>query len=234
MISEAKRSMISPSNFIISKWSSRYGHNLTELFKLLSVMQSFSAMEQIKHLVDPAYHIWFQSKLPKKDNEKKLNNLNSIILVDSRNAPEAEPKGEIKEALKELLNIPEICVQQLKEATNNWAEGNILGRGGFGIVYAGEYLSTKVAIKKLEYREDRSGSSKKHLIQSLNELRHLNRVRHDNILPIYGYAFQEDGTCFVVFQLMAGRALDDRLSKRSGFEPLSWLHRWRIAKGTAR
>jgi serine/threonine protein kinase len=95
-------------------------------------------------------------------------------------------------------------------------------------------LSMKVAIKKLEYREDRSGSSKNHLIPLLNELRRLNRVRHENILPIYGYAFQEDGTCFVVFQLKAGRILDDRLSKRIGFEPLSLIHRWRIAKRTAR
>jgi Protein tyrosine and serine/threonine kinase len=213
MTSEARRLRTSPSNFIISKWSLGYGHNVTELFKLLSLMQSFRAMEQIKHLVDPAYHIWFKPKQQTHSSEKKLKDLKE---------------------LKEKLNIPEICVQQLKEATNNWAEANILGEGGFGIVYVGDYLLTKMAIKKLVPRVKGAGLSKANFMQSLNELRLLNRVRHDNILPIYGYAFEDDGTCFLVFQLMAGKALDVRLSIHSGFKPLIWFDRLKIAKGTAR
>jgi Protein kinase domain len=196
-------------------------------------MESFNAMESIKDLVDPAYHVWLKPKKSFNGTDKKIKE-SDIFEVKKKHILEEEPKAEFKEALKELLNIPEICAHELKKATNSWDEKNILGRGGFGIVYSGEYLSTKVAIKKLEYREDRSGSSKKHLIQSLNELRHLNRVRHDNILPIYGYAFQDDGTCFVVYQLMPGKALDGRLTRRKGLEPLTWPERWRIARGTAR
>lgn len=234
MVFEAARSGRLPSHVIISKWSLRYGHNVTELFKLLSLMQSFGAMESIKDLVHPAYHVWLKPKKTLNGNHKKIDDFKSQIFAAKKDAMEEEPKAEFKEALKELLNIPEICAHELKKATNNWDKKNILGRGGFGVVYSGEYLSTKVAIKKLEYREDRSGSSKKHLIQSLNELRHLNRVRHDNILAIYGYAFQDDGTCFVVYQLMPGKALDDRLNRRTGLEPLTWPERWRIARGTAR
>lgn len=99
-------------------------------------------------------------------------------------------------------------------------------------------MSTKVAIKKLEYRASRSGTSKDHLAQSLNELRHLNHCRHDNILPIYGYAIKDD-TCLVVYQLMPGGSLDERLLETKilrlkNLEPLTWPQRWNIAKGTSR
>lgn len=235
---EAQRLRRSPSDVLITRWSSRYAHNTTELFKLLSLMQHFQAMTEIEDQVDEKYHVWFkpvQPHLTRLLEDKKLNGQSQIFSVkkEQQQQQENHPKEDFKENMKELLNIPEIPLEQLEEATNKWSEENILGKGGFGIVYRGEWISTAVAIKKLEYRESRSGSSKNHLIQSLNELRHLNHCRHDNILPIYGYAMKDD-TCVVVYQLMPGGSLEDRLSKRSGYEPLTWPQRWNIAKGTAR
>jgi Protein tyrosine and serine/threonine kinase len=231
MVSEASRRGWMPSHFIISKWSSRYGHNVTELFKLLSVMESFDAMESIKDLVDPAYHVWMKPKKLSNGSGKNIRE-SEIFKVEKKQVHEKEPKAD-KEALKELLSIPEICVQELEAATNNWHKDNKLGSGGFGVVYKGEYKSTEVAIKKLKYRGDGRGTSKEDLYQFLNELRLLNKVRHDNILPIYGYAFQEDGAHILVCQLMAG-ALDERLKRNEKFESLNWMERWTIAKGTAR
>ena len=203
-------------------------------------MQHFQAMEVIKDLVDKRYHVWFKpvqphlSRLMAEHSDKKFNISQSKIFNANRDvAKENCAKDEFQERMKELLNIPEIPIEQLEEATNKWADANILGRGGFGVVYSGEWISTKVAIKKLEYRASRSGSSKEQLMQSLNELRHLNHCRHDNILPIYGYAIKED-TCLVVYQLMPGGSLEDRLLKPDVFGPLTWPQRWNIAKGTAR
>lgn len=207
-------------------------------------MQHFQAMNEIKDLVDKRYHVWLTpvkphiSRLMAEKSEKQLNvspkNQSQIFRnVKNNLKQESSPKKEFKEQLKELLNIPEIPIKELEEATNKWSEENVLGKGGFGIVYKGEWLSTNVAIKKLEYRESRSGgSSREHLIQSLNELRHLNHCRHDNILPVYGYAIKDE-TCLVVYQLMPGGSLEERLSKRSNCEPLTWPQRWNIAKGTA-
>jgi hypothetical protein len=203
-------------------------------------MQNFPAMHEIKDLVDPRYHVWLKPVEPRLMNENSNKQLNvpangqSQIFKVINQDKESCPKEEFKENLKDLLNIPEIPIEKLEEATNKWAEENVLGKGGFGVVYKGDYLSTKVAIKKLEYRESRSGTSKDHLVQSLNELRHLNHCRHDNILPIYGYALKDE-TCYVVYQLMPGGSLEERLSKkRSGYEPLTWPQRWNISKGTAR
>lgn len=43
---------------------------------------------------------------------------------------------------------PFITNEELVEATENWNEVNILGRGGFGVVFKGMWKNTKVAIKR--------------------------------------------------------------------------------------
>lgn len=200
-------------------------------------MQNFQAMTEIKDSVDPRYHVWFtpvQSPNNQSGDEKQLNEQSQIFNVKKPKPNSVEPNDDLKETLKEFLNIPEIPLEKLAEATDNWSSENILGKGGFGVVYKGEWLSTKVAIKRLEYRGSRSGgSSKEYLMQSLNEMRHLNNCRHDNIVPIYGYALKDE-ICVVVYQLMTGGSLEERLNKRSGYPPLTWPQRWNIAKGTAR
>lgn len=191
-------------------------------------------MNEIKELVNERYHIWFKSVQPLKEEDKQLNKKSQIFNIMNDVKDEC-PKDELKDNLKSLLNIPEIPIEQLEEATNGWAKENILGKGGFGTVYKGEWISTMVAIKKLEYLESRGGSSKDHLIHesSLNELRLLNSCRHDNVLAVYGYALKDD-ICIVVYQLMTGGSLEERLKKRTGFDSLTWPQRWNISKGVAK
>ncbi|KAM0052906.1 putative protein kinase RLK-Pelle-LRR-IX family [Helianthus debilis subsp. tardiflorus] len=44
-----------------------------------------------------------------------------------------------------------ISIQLLREVTNNFSEDNVLGRGGFGVVYKGElHDGTKIAVKRME------------------------------------------------------------------------------------
>lgn len=69
--------------------------------------------------------------------------------------------------------------------------------------------------------------------QSLGELRILNAVRHDNILPLYGYSLGGDFPC-LVYQFMPNGSLEDRLLCRQGTYPLNWEQRFNIARGTAR
>lgn len=83
--------------------------------------------------------------------------------------------------------ITQIDYEVLRDATNNWSDENILGRGGFGTVFKGMWVSTAVAIKRIENRGTATTEmSRIQIQQSLNELKHLNSCRHDNILPLYG------------------------------------------------
>ncbi len=244
MKTEADRKRKSPTEVLLNKWA-RHGHIITELFKLLANMQHFQAMEVIKNSVPQRYHIWIKpvqphltrlmspQKISGKINNANENAQQSEIFKSKDKNDQLSSKNDIKDNLKNLLNIPEIPIDELMIATNNWSDQNILGKGGFGTVYRGEWLSTKVAIKKLEYRESRSGTSRDYLMQSLNELRHLNHCRHDNILPIYGYALKDE-TCLVVYQLMLGGSLEERISRKNGQDSLTWPQRWNVSKGTAR
>lgn len=45
---------------------------------------------------------------------------------------------------------PLITYNELEQATNFWDKSNILGKGGFGIVFKGFWKNTAVAIKRLE------------------------------------------------------------------------------------
>lgn len=43
-----------------------------------------------------------------------------------------------------------IQYSELVLATDNWSRNNILGEGGFGVVYKGNWRHTDVAIKRLK------------------------------------------------------------------------------------
>lgn len=108
----------------------------------------------------------------------------------------------------------------------------MLGKGGFGTVFKGDWKFTAVAIKRIEYHgADPDKNTKVQIQQSLNELRYLNSCRHDNILPLYGYSIDGKEPC-LVYQLMAGGSLERRLNHPK--VPLNLRQRLNIAVGTAR
>lgn len=131
-----------------------------------------------------------------------------------------------------MSNIPPIDEQELSIATNHWNTVSILGKGGFGTVYKGTWKNTQVAIKRME-NKGLAGANLIPMQQSMGELRILNAVRHDNILPLYGYSLGGDYPC-LVYQFMPNGSLEDRLLCRQGTYPLNWEQRFNIARGTAR
>ena len=49
-----------------------------------------------------------------------------------------------------MSSIPPIDEADLATATNQWSSSAILGKGGFGTVYKGNWKNTQVAIKRME------------------------------------------------------------------------------------
>ncbi|WOL15655.1 hypothetical protein Cni_G24436 [Canna indica] len=125
-----------------------------------------------------------------------------------------------------------ISVQVLRSATKNFALENVLGRGGFGVVYKGElHDGSMIAVKRMES----AVLSNKALDEFHSEITVLSKVRHRNLVSIMGYSV-EDNERLLVYEYMHQGALSKHLFqwKQLDLEPLSWKRRLNIALDVAR
>ncbi|CAH2033972.1 unnamed protein product, partial [Thlaspi arvense] len=125
-----------------------------------------------------------------------------------------------------------ISIQALRVATDNFNEKNILGRGGFGIVYKGELEDgTEIAVKRMES----SVVSGKGLDEFASEVAVLTKVRHRNLVKIHGYCLQGNER-LLVYQYMPQGTLSRHIFnwKEEGLKPLEWSRRLIIASDVAR
>ncbi|KAF5195301.1 Kinase protein [Thalictrum thalictroides] len=72
-------------------------------------------------------------------------------------------------------------LEELERATDNFSERNLIGRGGFGVVYKGTLSDgTLVAVKKM-IESDFEGKS-----EFCNEVEIISNLRHRNLVPLRG------------------------------------------------
>ncbi|RWW58080.1 hypothetical protein BHE74_00035128 [Ensete ventricosum] len=125
-----------------------------------------------------------------------------------------------------------ILVQVLRAATRNFASENVLGQGGFGVVYKGElHDGTMIAVKRME-----SGVLNNTALEEFQaEIAVLSKVRHRNLVSILGYSV-EGSERLIVYEYMPQGALNKHLFqwKQLELEPLSWKKRLNIALDVAR
>uniref|UniRef100_A0ACD5YI54 Uncharacterized protein n=1 Tax=Avena sativa TaxID=4498 RepID=A0ACD5YI54_AVESA len=116
----------------------------------------------------------------------------------------------------------------LEKATGNFSESNVLGAGGFGCVYKGNFDGGFVAaVKRL------GGEDQEYEKEFENELDLLQRIRHSNIVSLVGFCIHEENR-FIVYELMENGSLETQLHGPSDGSALSWHIRMKIALDTAR
>uniref|UniRef100_A0A0E0BD29 non-specific serine/threonine protein kinase n=1 Tax=Oryza glumipatula TaxID=40148 RepID=A0A0E0BD29_9ORYZ len=119
--------------------------------------------------------------------------------------------------------------RELEEATNRFAAENVLGEGGYGVVYKGILRdNTAVAIKNLH--NNRGQAEKDFKV----EVATIGRVRHKNLVSLLGYC--SEGACrLLVYEYMENSNLDKWLHHGDDeISPLTWDMRMHILLGTAR
>ncbi|XP_058182724.1 phytosulfokine receptor 1 [Rhododendron vialii] len=126
-------------------------------------------------------------------------------------------------------NNKELCLDDLLKATNDFDQENIIGCGGFGLVYRATLPdSRKVAIKRLcgEYGQmEREFQA---------EVEALSRAQHTNLVLLQGYCTYKNDR-LLIYSFMENGSLDYWLhEKPDGPSSLDWDTRLHIAQGAAR
>ncbi|KAK7400060.1 hypothetical protein VNO78_11259 [Psophocarpus tetragonolobus] len=127
---------------------------------------------------------------------------------------------------------PTISIQVIRQVTNNFSEDNILGRGGFGVVYKGElHDGTKIAVKRMQS----VAMGNKGLKEFQAEIAVLSKVRHRHLVALLGYCINGDER-ILVYEYMPQGTLTQHLFEwpEHGYAPLTWKQRVAIALDVAR
>lgn len=124
--------------------------------------------------------------------------------------------------------IEDLTILDMLKATDNFNQSNIIGCGGFGLVYKATLNSgTKLAIKKL------SGDMGLMDKEFKAEVEALSTAQHKNLVTLQGYCVH-DGFRLLIYTYMENGSLDYWLhEKPDGASQLSWPIRLRIAQGAS-
>ncbi|KAL8172469.1 hypothetical protein V2J09_024273 [Rumex salicifolius] len=120
-------------------------------------------------------------------------------------------------------------LRELEVATNGLADENVIGEGGYGIVYSGILGdNTRVAVKNL--LNNRGQAEKEFKV----EVEAIGRVRHKNLVRLLGYCV-EGAYRMLVYEYVDNGNLDQWLHGDVGeVSPLTWDIRMNIILGTAK
>ncbi|OIV93754.1 hypothetical protein TanjilG_07657 [Lupinus angustifolius] len=117
--------------------------------------------------------------------------------------------------------------EELADATNNFANENIVGQGGFGYVHKGVLHNGKeVAVKSLK-----SGSGQGER-EFQAEIDIISRVHHRHLVSLVGYCIW-GGQRMLVYEYVQNQTLEHHLHGK-GVPTMDWPTRMRIAVGSAK
>ncbi|XVF74887.1 hypothetical protein PTKIN_Ptkin13bG0146800 [Pterospermum kingtungense] len=124
--------------------------------------------------------------------------------------------------------VKDLTIFELLKATDNFNQENIVGCGGFGLVYKAILADgTKLAIKKL------SGDFGLMEREFKAEVEALSTAQHENLVSLQGYCVHE-GFRLLIYSYMENGNLDYWLhEKADGPSHLDWQTRLKIARGAS-
>ncbi|XP_004293018.1 PREDICTED: L-type lectin-domain containing receptor kinase IX.1-like [Fragaria vesca subsp. vesca] len=158
--------------------------------------------------------VWFLFYRKRRETNGEITDDDSMVLQDLN--PEDFEKG---------TGPRKFSYNELALATNNFAQEEKLGEGGFGGVYKGfiKDMNAYVAVKKI------SRGSKQGLKEYAAEVSIISRLRHRNLVQLIGWC--HDKKLLLVYEFMPNGSLDAHLFKQKGL--LTWEVRYKIAHGLA-
>ncbi|CAH8257069.1 unnamed protein product [Arabidopsis lyrata] len=174
------------------------------------------------------FHFWKRKQkrsiaiqTPIVDQVRSQDSLMNEVVVSSRSYQSEENKTE-------YLDLPLIEWEALAMATNNFSKDNMLGQGGFGIVYKGMLLDGKeIAVKRL------SKMSSQGTDEFMNEVRLIAKLQHINLVRLLGCCVDK-GEKMLIYEFLENLSLDSHLFDKTRRSNLNWQKRFDIINGIAR
>ncbi|CAK9173616.1 unnamed protein product [Ilex paraguariensis] len=138
----------------------------------------------------------------------------------------SEAFGPSKLVLFQNSDCKDLTVADLLNSTNNFSQANIIGCGGFGLVYKADLSNgMKAAIKRL------SGDCGQMEREFQAEVEALSRAQHKNLVSLQGYC-RHGNDRLLIYAYMENGSLDYWLHERvDGSSVLRWDTRLKIAQG---
>ncbi|XP_060212236.1 LEAF RUST 10 DISEASE-RESISTANCE LOCUS RECEPTOR-LIKE PROTEIN KINASE-like 1.1 [Lycium barbarum] len=127
------------------------------------------------------------------------------------------------------FQVPVFSYAKLKEATNNFDPSNELRDGGFGTVYYGKLNDGREAAVKCLYEHNC-----KRMQRFINEIEILTRLRHQNLVSLYGCTSRRSRKLLLVYEYIPDATVADHLhGERAAEGSLTWPIHMNIAVETA-
>ncbi|CAN6985802.1 unnamed protein product [Brassica rapa subsp. trilocularis] len=117
--------------------------------------------------------------------------------------------------------------KDLYVATKGFKNSELLGKGGFGKVYKGTLLTSKIdiAVKKVSH------DSRQGMREFVAEIATIGRLRHANLVRLLGYC-RRKGELYLVYDCMPKGSLDKFLYNKQE-QSLAWSRRFKVIKDVA-
>ncbi|TQD75236.1 hypothetical protein C1H46_039227 [Malus baccata] len=175
-----------------------------------------------------------------KSNEKKMRIIISIIVLSTGLLilglsllfyvwkKQHQKGGKLGRSQNEDLELPLFDLMTIVSATSNFSIENKLGEGGFGSVFKGTMQDgQEIAVKRL------SKNSRQGLNEFKNEVTHIVKLQHRNLVKLLGCCIQED-EMILIYEFMPNKSLDFFIFDQTRRILLDWPKRFEIINGIAR
>ncbi|KAJ4748422.1 Serine/threonine-protein kinase [Rhynchospora pubera] len=125
-------------------------------------------------------------------------------------------------------DLPVFDMNTLLQATDNFSISNVVGQGGFGIVYKGKLpCGQEIAVKRL------SGNSTQGLQEFMNEVTLIAKLQHRNLVRLLGCCIHSNER-MLIYEFLTNKSLDFFIFDEKKRTSLSWRTRLEIVTGIAR
>ena len=125
----------------------------------------------------------------------------------------------------DILKI--FSIQDLEIATDNYSDENIIGRGGFGVVYKGILPNNQVVAIKKSLKVDPN-----QVEQFVNEVLVLSQINNKNVVKLLGCCLESEAP-LLVYEFINNGTLYDHLDDPIKASLMKWHVRLNIASEVA-